>query len=219
MARFRYDDAANWYADQAAGHPQAGASLRMETPTRPAGLASDLFVPFGQSVITGALVAGVITFLLGRTEYTGKLTPVWFGLALGIGTICWLFLLVDTRRLLRTIERLTGLDIDGDGTAGTVKERHVLVNAEAARNEAARVDADNERTQTACELAEFVAKLPNVGTDSRTWEPRIGREKYQAFRSVLLEMGWAAWNSQDRRQGWRLVLPTREILARITADD
>ena len=210
----RFESSQTWSADEL-----SGAGIRMETPTRAPGIASDLLVPFGQAIITGMLFSSLVTFLVGRTDFDGELGPLWLGLALAIGTATWLFLLVDTRRLLRVIEELTGLDIDGDGTAGKPKERYIPVNVPQARQEAAQIAAQTERAEVACELAEFVARIPTHGTDSRTWEKRIGREKYTAFRGLLLELGWAAWNSaQDKRQGWSLVLPVRTILQRISAE-
>ena len=210
----KYQSSQAWEADEL-----AGASITMQTPTRQPGIAADCIVPLFQAIVTGALVAGVITFVLGQSDYAGKLSPVFFGVWLSVAALAWLFLLADTRRLLRVIEELTGLDIDGDGQVGKPTESIVTVNAPAARKEAARIAEETERAEVASELAEFVAKLPVHGTDSRTWEPRIGRERYTAFRGVLIEMGWAAWNSHDKRQGWRLVLPVRAILQRISADE
>lgn len=198
---------------------EGGADLEMSTPTRPAGFVSDLVVPVGQALITGGLLSGLITFALSRTAFDGDLKALWFGLALTIGTVAWLLLLADTRRLLRAIEKLSGLDLDRDGHAGKPDDRMVLVNAPAARKEAARISQKREEAETAAELAEFVAKLPTLGTDQRTWEGRIGREKYTVFRDLLLEMGWARWRSAaDKRVGWELVLPVREILRRISVE-
>lgn len=211
--RKQFDTTQNWTAGEGSGE------LRMDTPTRPAGFVSDLVVPFGQALITGGLLAGLITFVIGRTDYSGDLGPLWLGLTLAIGTITWVMLLADTRRLLRQIETLTGLDLDGDGKAGNPQDRMVLVNAPQARKEAQQIVQERDQADTAAELAEFVARLPALGTDARTWESRIGRDKYVAFRGVLLEMGWAAWNSpRDKRRGWSLVLPVREILQRITTE-
>jgi len=211
----RYNSSTSWQGDE-----WAGADLRMETPTRTPSIGADVLTPFLQAVITGALLSGLITFLFGRTDYDGELGPLWLGLALFIGTVTWLFLLIDTRKLLRVIEELTGIDIDGDGQAGPVKERYIPVNAPAARREAAQIAEQAEKEQVACELSEFVARIPHLGTDARTWEARIGREKYQAFRALLLELGWATWNStKDKRRGWRLVLPVRTILQRISDED
>ena len=208
----KFDITQNWIGEQ-------GADLEMTTPTRAPGFISDLVVPFGQSMITGALMSGLVTFLSVQAGFEGERTRLWFGLALGIGTITWLFLLIDTRRLLRQIEKLTGLDLDRDGLVGDPQDKIVLVNAPAAREEAQQRALAQEKADTAAELSEFVARLPAIGTDARTWEKRIGREKYQTFRSVLLEMGWAVWNSpHDKRRGWRLVLPVREILQRITTE-
>lgn len=211
----QFDITQNWTAGE-----QVGADLEMTTPVRPAGFISDLVVPFGQAMITGGLLSGLVTFIVGQTDYDGKLTPIWFGLALAIGTITWVLLLVDTRRLLRVIEKLSGLGLDGDGTVGKPQDRMVLVNAPAARKEARQKAQEQEKADRAAELSEFVARLPSLGTDQRTWEGKIGRDKYTVFRDVLIEMGWAAWNSpRDKRVGWRLVLPVREILQRISVEE
>lgn len=210
--RKEFDITQEWVGD-------GPGELRMDTPTRPAGFVSDWLVPVAQAVTTGAMVAGLITFLSVQAGYDGGRTSLWFGLALAIGTIAWVFLLVDTRRLLRTIEKLSGLDLDGDGKIGNPQDRMVLVNAPQSRKEAAEMAQEQEKAETAAELSEFVSKLPTIGTDRRTWEPRIGRDKYVAFRDVLVEMGWAEWRSpRDKRVGWELVLPVREILRRISVD-
>jgi hypothetical protein len=210
----KFDITQNWTATE-----QGPGQLEMQTPTRAPGIASDLVVPFGQAMITGGLLSGLVTFISARAGYDGELLALWFGLALFIGTVTWIFLLVDTRRLLRQIEKLTGLDIDGDGKVGNPQDRIVLVNADKAREEAQQHAQAQERASMAAELSEFVARLPQVGTDQRTWEKRIGRDKYQAFRDALLEMGWAEWNSpRDKRRGWRLVLPVRQILGRISGE-
>lgn len=47
-------------------------------------------------------------------------------------------------------------------------------------------------------------------TSSRAWAR--GREKYQAWRDKLIELGWADWNSHDPRAGWRLVYDPATIL-------
>ena len=211
----KYQSSQAWEADEL-----AGATITMQTPTRQPGIAADCIVPLFQAIVTGALVAGVITFVLGQSDYAGKLSPVFFGVWLSVAALAWLFLLADTRRLLRVIEELTGLDIDGDGQVGKPGERYIPLNPSASRQEAARMAEEAEKEQVACELAEFVAKTPTHGTAERTWLPRIGRERYEAFRGVMIEMGWATWNNpHEKRQGWRLVLPVREILQRIGDGD
>ena len=211
----RYDTATSWRGDEL-----AGADLRMETPTRAPSIAADVLVPLFQAGVTGMLLSGLVTFVSNRAGYDGELGALWLGLALFISTVAWVFLVIDTRRLLRTIEKLSGIDIDGDGQVGQVQERYIPVNAPAARREAAQIAQENERAEVACELAEFVARIPHIGSDVRTWAPRIGAQKYRTFRALLLELGWAAWNSpRDKRQGWSLVLPVREILQRIDDGD
>jgi len=220
----RFESVTGWQQQQqqAGQQDQAGAGLTMTTPARPPGFIADVVVPFFQCMVTGLLFSSLVTFLVSLTEYDGKLTPLWLGLMLAVATVAWLFLLVDSRRLLRVVEQLTGLDLDGDGFKGQppVQERYIPLNPTASRQDAARVAEAQERGRVASELGAFVVKLPHVGTDQRTWETRIGRDKYTAFRDLLIEMGWATWNhARDKRQGWRLVLPVRTILQRIGDQD
>jgi len=221
----RYETVTGWERQQQQQQQQQqqnGASLTMTTPSREPGFIADALVPTFQALVTGFLFSSLVTFLVAQTDYDGKLTVVWLGIMLGISTVAWLFLLLDSRKLLRVVERLTGLDLDHDGTVGppTVETRYIPLNPSASRQDAARVAEAEEKARVASELSHFVAKLPHIGTDSRTWEGRIGRDKYTAFRDLLIEMGWATWNhARDKRQGWRLVLPVRTILQRIGDDD
>jgi hypothetical protein len=41
-------------------------------------------------------------------------------------------------------------------------------------------------------------------TTLRKWEPLIGRGQYQRWRDLLIESGWAAWKSDNQRDGWEL---------------
>ena len=224
--RQRFDSVTGWAGQQQQQQQQQqewdGADLTMTTPSREPGFVADVVVPFFQCMVTGLLFSSLVTFLVGLTDYDGKLTPLWVGLMLAVATVAWLALLVDSRRLLRVVEKLTGLDLDRDGVVGPpkVEERYIPLNPSASRQDAARVAQEQERGRVASELAQFVVRLPSLGTDRRTWEPRIGRDKYTAFRDVLIEMGWSRWRSpRDKRQGWELVLPVREILQRIGDDD
>lgn len=191
------------------------------TPTRAADLVADLLVPLGQAVVTGVLLAALAVFLLG--ELAPKLDidtlKLWAGLALAIAAVAWLVLLGQTRRLLWTVEKLTGLDLDRDGTSGTPKpaERVVIVNAGQAKQEADQ----RERADRVSSFARFVSGLETRGTSMGAWESDLGRDTYQDYRDALLRLGWARWKSvkQDgtanERQGWVLTLPAAEILRRV----
>ena len=61
-----------------------GADLEMTTPARPAGFVSDWLVPALQALTTGALVAGLIVFLLDELApgWEGNTWKVWLAFAL-----------------------------------------------------------------------------------------------------------------------------------------
>jgi hypothetical protein len=183
-------------------------------------LISDVLVPVLQAAISGALLAALLVFVVSELvpDWDADLLKVWSITALAITAGAWLLLLGQTRRLLWTVEKLTGHDLDGDRQVGRPQERLVVVNAPKGQQ------AANQRGNAARAslFADFVARLPTRGTDARSWERELGRETYQEFRDVLLKVGWAKWNSTKKdgtpneRRGWTLVLPAAEILERIS---
>jgi hypothetical protein len=209
----RYNESTPWA--RAESPPQVTA----ETPARAASVTSDLVVPLAQAAVTGGLLAGLAVFILGELApgWDVDRWKVWAGLALGIAAVAWGILLWDTRRLLWTAERLTGLDLDGDRQVGKPQERLVILNAGQAHREA-EAQAQAERVS---EFARFVAAIPVKGTAQRTWEGELGREVYQQYRDALFRLGWAGWCSTRKngrpntRRGWELVKPAAEILERI----
>ena len=220
MARF--DITQPWTKGQGGAAPEpTGGELQMMTPTRPAGFVSDWLVPLMQSLTTGAFASGLIVFILSELGPDWEINgfKVWLFLALAISSVVWVFLLADTRRLLRQIETLTGLDLNRDGEiGGKASERLVIVNAGQEKDQAAKAEA-SERQST---FALFVARLPVKGTAARTWESELGRPTYQEYRDALIRLGWARWNSTkadgtpNEKRGWELVKPAPEILERIS---
>lgn len=194
----------------------------METtiPTRPASFIADVVVPLVQALVTGALLGGLVVFALGELSPGWAVEPfkVWAGVGLAISTVAWMVLLGQTRRLLWTIEKLTGLDLDGDQRAGKPTERVVIVGAGKAKEQATQ--RTNE--QRASLFAQFVAGIPVKGTALRAWETEMGRETFQDYRDALIRLGWAEWNSikkdgtPNERQGWELTMPAADILERIS---
>lgn len=211
--------------DKLTGRP--GETVHIErqpvTPVRVAGLVPDVVVPLAQALLTGALLAALVVFLLGELapNFDGNRWAVWFALALAITAAAWLLLLSDTRRLLWGIEVLTGQDLDGDAQIGRpeVEEKLVIVNAE----QSAQKSAQREKSERASEFYRFVADLPARGTAARSWEKKLGRDVYQQYRDALIRLGWARWNSvnddgtPNERRGWTLTEPVPDILRRISS--
>jgi len=187
--------------------------MERQEPARAASFVADVGVPLTQAAITGAVVSGLVVFLVSELApgFDADLVKVWFGLALAISAFAWLVLLMDTRRLLWAVERVLGADLDGDRHLGKPKERVVVLNAGRGQGAAAgREDVSRLRG-----FASFVARLPHKGTQLRSWEKELGRDVYQMYRDSLLDAGFARWRSDDERQGWELSVPVREILSRL----
>lgn len=185
----------------------AGAFER-ETPARAADLRSDVLVPLCQAGISG-LIAGALwaggAWLLGADFW------LVFVASAGIfGGCAWFILLRDHRRGLWARERREARDLDGDGVVGE-PSRPVLVNP--YQGQRAR-DADKHATELAA-LADFLYGCEG-DTSLRTWEPRIGRDQYTAWRDALVSSGWASWRQPgNERAGWELSAPADEVVAAI----
>ena len=88
----------------------AGASWERREPTRTAEIAGDVAVPLAQSGVT-AIVGGLVGLLVAGPVAGAVSTGLAFG-------VSWLVLLVDHRKALWSVEKITGVDLDGDGHAG-----------------------------------------------------------------------------------------------------
>jgi hypothetical protein len=108
---------------------QPAPEVITETPARPASFTSDVVVPAAQAGITGALVGGLVLFLLGEIapDLSVDRIKLYGAVTLAVAAIAWLLLLLDTRKLLWGIERLTGLDINRDGEKGDPAKRRLEV--------------------------------------------------------------------------------------------
>lgn len=195
----------------------APADLETVTPARTPCLTGDCLVPAFQSAVTGALIGTLATLTLTWLDFPVAWWQVWIASTLVTTTCVWLLLLGEHRRLMWTVERVLGADLDGDGVKGDPEERVVLVNSEQSR----QIEAEREAARRVSQFAQFVAQIPVRGTAAREWEGELGRGRYQEYRAALLRMGWATWNStrpngtSNERRGWSLVVPPEDVLRRI----
>jgi len=83
------------------------------------GVEAGVKTPLLQAGITGA-VACLLATLGVVTWHWPKGTPVIAGIV--AFCLAWWLLLIDTRRLLKTVERVVGRDLDGDGAIGFTVE-------------------------------------------------------------------------------------------------
>ena len=88
------------------------------SPARNASLGADVGVPLAQAIIT-AIIAALLGLLLMALFAWPWYAPLVIGLI--VLALTWLFLLLDHRSLLWSVETIIGLDIDGDGQTGQPK--------------------------------------------------------------------------------------------------
>jgi hypothetical protein len=214
----KYNSTTPW---EAAQHDLApGASQETAVPARPAGLISDVLVPVLQAAISGGLLAALVVFAMSELVpgWDADLLKVWAITALAITAMAWILLLADSRRLLWASEKVTGIDLDGDGTIGQPRDRLVFVDREKAKEEAAQERKRGEWLT----FVSFVRQLPARGTTLTAWESEIGRARYTEFRDALIDYGLACWLSTkadgtpNKTQGWELTATVDEILDRIS---
>lgn len=209
----RYNGAEDWLHPAPPGAVPDGAELESAAPARAADLVADVAVPFLQAVVTGALVGSLLTLALAELvpDYDGDLLLVWAGATLTISTLAWLFLLLDTRKLLWAIERLTGADLDGNQVAGPV----VRVEVTSGRRE---VYFDLPGTPEAlATLARGVLNGRSFAEDS--WSGRgapFSRGEFRQIRDALIERGLAVWrNPQAKAQGVELTAAGKSVFQRL----
>ena len=193
-----------------------GSAWESTRPARSADVRSDFLLPALQATFTGALVAGVVAFVVWRSG-DGDAGGVFVGVALVATLLVWVVLLGQHRRLMWAVERVLSQDVNRDGAIGEPQERIVLVNGGQGQA-AARATA---RQSWASGLAHFVARVPARGSSLRDWEGELSRDAYIEYRDALLGAGLAAWRSfksngkPNERQGWELVGSVDDVLARI----
>jgi hypothetical protein len=200
------------------------AEVETTAPARPASFIADVVVPLVQAVVTGALVAGVVT-AIAASRGSGNLFALWGGLTLGISAIAWLVLLFDTRRLLWGIERLTGLDLDRDGTKGKPEQERRTIEVHLKQGGTTRIIGADWLGLDDDKLLMLAADLVR---GRRLAESDLGRDRvifsrgineFRAVRSRLVEAGLICpVNPEAPSQGYTVTRPGRAVFERLAKD-
>ena len=175
----------------------------IDKPQRSPSIGPDVGVPFLQAAVTGLLFStAVVTIAWGvwNVDYW----PTWPIVMAPSLAVAWLWRLVAVRETLFITESVLGRDLDGDGVVGKPKTRVVTIQGPQPKPEPPQEDI-------AAEFIQFIQGCEH-DTAMRQWEQVIGRDQYQKWRDALIQLGWAEWLSDDRRQGWRLVWSAEEII-------
>lgn len=180
---------------------------------RSAGFVSEVVVPASEAAITGILLATLTVAIAGLISPENVNSGAIWLIAWSVTTSAtWLIILWHTRGLLASVERITHVDINGDGKIGKRGQRVTLMNPRRAQAEAEKRAEDEDRSR----FRSFVVQLERRGTDLRAWEKLIGRETYTDYRNALFAEGYAGWtNGKNDRNGWKLLAPVDEVLESI----
>jgi len=211
MAKRGFDSTEVWAPGSTGSRPGAGP--------RQGSIASDVGVPFLQSVITGGLVGAAIVAGVGALgiEFPRGIWESWALLGVLVAAGVWVWFLWGLRRILyQQLEDRLQVDIDGDGEIGTpqVQERPIFINGARVVQEQKRQVKEAENS----ELADFIRGLAVRGTSGDAWFKVIGRDRYHEYRALLIDNGLARWKSfqpdgkPNTNKGWELTTPVDVIL-------
>jgi len=149
----------------------------------------------------GIFMAGGLALGLALAIWQRNPAAILTGAAVGLAVGGLAMLALAAHDLLGALETATGRDLDHSGAIG---DTPVLLRANASPVPAERDD-----------FAAFVTACA-VDTSARRWEPVLGRERYRQWRDVLIDGGWARWQSEDKRAGWELAADPAAILAALS---
>ena len=191
------------------------------TPTREPTVAGDVRVPLAQAAITAGAITLPVALLTASQSGSPWLPISAFGLTF---TGAWLLLLADHRSLLRTVERITQRDLDGDGRVADKPvevERRVSFNAvelsptgRYLRSRRIVVPRGDERA--IAEMARGVSAGKPL--TQREWAHFYNRDEFNALRDTLIQLGYAAWRDPDDHKLSAYLLQPGRALFRALAE-
>ena len=183
-------------------------------PARQASPSSDVLVPFLQSlicgIVVGIVVAALATLRIGALSFAVTFALAWFGL------------LLDHRRLLWSIERVTDFDIDKNGRVGRPPEPGtIFVNADRSRDSSAQAQAEKKR-EAILRFVDLVDKRQDIGlpTGQRalrgerlTRHYSVDDEFHSEIGDLLVANGLATRHADG---SWALTASVDEVDAALT---
>ena len=191
----------------ALGAVPAGSEFSRETPVANMGtIESGFKLPILQSL----LMAGVALLLasLGAFRWGWHWTSPVIAAVVTFCIAAWL-LLIDSRRLLRTVETVIGKDLDGDGRVGNFTVEITENLPEARRVQYAHFPARQEQVErfaTAALNGWLTVNSPH----------KLSRRKFTQLRDVSLDRGLLAWRcAEARQQGVELTAVGRHVFKRL----
>jgi hypothetical protein len=190
------------------------------SPIRAATFVADVVVPAAQAGISGALISGAVTFVVSRTDWYGSLLTLWLGVTVIVSCLAWVVLLMDSRRLLWAVERLTGKDLDGDGRAGQPEKQTIeVVVIQGGHQRIIGAGwlglSDDQILMLAADLTRGRSLAEgDLGKDSMLFPKGINQ--FRTVRGKLVEAGLIAMvNPQAPNLGYEITRAGRAVFQRL----
>jgi hypothetical protein len=191
----------------------AGMTMERRRPARAADLRSDVAVPCLQATITGLLATvggGGVAALVGW-DVLG-VGAVVGGVATGVA---WYLLLRQHRDLLWDIETITGVDLDGDGKAGTPATTRLEVTIPATEQHGQQTLILDGLDATPEQLRTWARGMLQGRMAESEWYGKgrlFSKGQFYALRQEFIERGLMAWvNEQAHAQGTELTAVGRWV--------
>jgi len=200
----RYDEAHTI----AARHP-----VSIATPRRSLSVAEDVVVPLAQALVSGLMLAVLVTGILWG--FLGLDFAKTFMASLGLGlAVSWLWRLDVVTQTLWIAEEFAHVDLDGDGSVG--KPRHAMRVEIAKGLQTSYVDI------AGLDTLEELRRFAILGVTGRLNERAVGRAfdwpraDWQAIRDELIRRGLVTWNGREgSTQGVGLTDEGEEVMRAI----
>ncbi|MFH1634145.1 MAG: hypothetical protein ABIG63_09060, partial [Chloroflexota bacterium] len=147
-----------------------------------------MLVPLMQALVFGVLFGTSFTLYLSWR----RIVPAWptvVPIILVVTAISWVIASNRSQSTMWNIERVVGRDINGDGSVGRPVDIRLLPVNPAQGTAVAAAEAEDELRQ---QFESFV-RACEYGTASRHWEARIGRDRFNEWRDLLIKEGYARW--------------------------
>lgn len=195
---------------------------KVQTPVRTPSIAGDLVVPLGQALISGALLAGLVVFVVFELAPDAKVNrwSVWFGLALAVAAGAWVWLLKDSRDSLWQVEKYLNMDLDNDKKIGNPK-RTIDIDVKTDGGKRHRILGADDLGIDDEHLILFARGLVNgrkltEGEWNKDNAFPEGRDQFKRVRAKLLEAGLIeAVNPNVQNSTYRLTPAGRAVMRRL----
>lgn len=166
-------------------------------PVRDPGLGSDFVLPLLQSVVTGALVGGLVAL----SGVGGGGWRVFWLAFLVVALLAWFWTLSVAREALWRLESVLQKDFDGDGAVGAPEPARPVVRVEVEAGQTLQF-VDFYGLTDVAQLRTFARLALEGRLNEREVKDALSlvRSDWQVLRDDLLARGLLAWNVADSRK-------------------